>query len=81
MGFIIFRSVTYAQRGERVLARAGISAYILKPPVSLGQGSCSYTLKVRADKLRRALEALRRARVPFGGVFVLEEGYYKEANL
>ena len=66
---ILFKSVTYAQRGGRVLAQRGISSYMIRSQAALGGGSCSYALKVRPELLQRSLAALNETNIPYGKVY------------
>lgn len=78
---IVMKSITYAQRASGILMRIGISSAIIKPPVSLGKGSCSYALKIKYTDLGRAIAALKGSNIPISGVFTLEEGYYREVSV
>lgn len=66
---ILFKSVTYAQRGGRVLAQKGISSYMIRSQAALGGGSCSYALKVRPETLSKALAVLNETNIPYGKVY------------
>ena len=49
---IIARSVTYAQRIERVLSRAGIQALVFRAPLELTKGEgCAYAVRLTPDAL------------------------------
>ena len=69
---ILFKSVTYAQRGGRVLSQKGISSYMIRSQAALGGGSCSYALKVWPELLQRSLAALDDSRIPYGKVYVTD---------
>ena len=43
---ITFRSVTFAQKGERLLQRAGIGCRLLRTPRSLSERGCGYCLQL-----------------------------------
>ncbi|MBE6846466.1 MAG: DUF3343 domain-containing protein, partial [Ruminococcus sp.] len=43
---IIFKSVTYAQRAERILAKKGVTSNIIKAPFGKNSGSCAYGVKI-----------------------------------
>ena len=65
--FITFRSVTYAQRGERVLRQAGITCQLQRTPRWMEERGCGYSLGVK--EIRGALEALQRLSVPYRKVY------------
>ena len=69
MCFITFRSVTYAQRGERVLMGAGIGCTLQRTPKWMEQQGCGYCLRLRAAMVHRALELLHQAKVPMRKVY------------
>lgn len=64
---IVFHSLTHAQTAGAVLQRGGLSAALVKPPVSLGRGSCAYGLMI-SDRSREAALALlaKTSRKPLG---------------
>ena len=69
---ITFRSVTYGQKGERVLKRGGINCYLRRTPKILTPKECSYALQVRHENLSQALELLQREQVQFGKVYAMD---------
>lgn len=76
---IVCRSLTYAQRGVRLLERAGISAYLVRAPRLIAQAGCAYCVKVSQRWLERALELMREAGlIPRGVYRQLEDGNYEE---
>ena len=62
--YITFRSVTYAQRGERVLKEAGIHCSIQRTPKWMESQGCGYALRVWHEDIGGALSQLQRNRVP-----------------
>lgn len=66
---ITFRSVTYAQRGERLLGRAGVDCHLQRTPRELSQRGCGYCLAVRGQDAMAAVELLREQEVPFGKLY------------
>ena len=44
---ITFRSVTYAQRGERSLTRRGIGCTVMRTPKWMEDQGCGYGLRLR----------------------------------
>lgn len=79
---IICRSLTYAQRTERILARAGITAHIMRAPKSIDSEGCSHGVKVAERNLSAALVALARAELSPKRVFIFYgDGSYREVLL
>ena len=79
---IVCRSLTYAQRGVRLLERAGISAYLVRAPRLIAQAGCAYCIKVSQRWLERAGELMRGAKlVPRGIYQQLEDGSYEEVSV
>ena len=79
---ITFRSVTYAQKGERVLKGAGIDCGLRRTPKALTGKECGYCLQIRPGDIWGAVEALQRAQVPFGKVFGIDyDGGFEELTL
>lgn len=76
---IMCRSLTSAQRSQRLLERSGINVTLVKAPQGLSTNGCAYALSLR----RRADEAimiLRRNNLLSGKIFKrLESGEYVEA--
>lgn len=66
---ITFRSVTYAQRGERVLGRAGIWCSLQRTPRWMEEQGCGYSLRVQTGDILRAVELLRREQLPLRRVY------------
>lgn len=57
---IIARSVTYAQRIERVLSRAGIRSLVFRAPLELTKGEgCAYAVRLSSDGMAAARKILR----------------------
>ncbi len=77
--YITFRSVTFAQRAEAVLQRAGIACVLQRTPRYLEQQGCGYTIRVHEFALQRALTSLRQNKVLFRKVYLqLENGIMEE---
>ena len=57
---IIARSVTYAQRMQRALARSGIRSRIFRAPRDLTDRGCAYAVQIADSDLTAALTALHR---------------------
>ena len=74
---IVFRSVTYAQRGSRVLAQNGIGSNMIRAQAVLGGGSCSYALKVSTQSLQQAAAILQHSKIPYTALYAPDRfGHY-----
>ena len=71
--YITFRSVTLAQKGERVLKQAEIFCSLQRTPKMLSERGCGYCLRVRPYHGERAITALREKGIAYGKVYALEE--------
>lgn len=80
---IMCRSLTYAQRVANALERAGLSARILRSPGEISPAGCSYSVKLSAQHLSRALTILNQSRLPYLGIYVggAKYGGYREVEL
>lgn len=63
--FFTFRSVTPAQRGERVLP----GAVLTRTPRWMEERGCGYSLRIRTDDPARWAEILRRRGIEFRKVY------------
>lgn len=71
--YITFRSVTFAQRGERVLREKGLRCALRRTPKWMEEQGCGYSLRLHTGDIRGALDILNRARVPYRRVYVQRE--------
>lgn len=67
--FITFRSVTFAQRGESVLGREGISCRVQRTPRWMEEQGCGYCLTVKPEDAPRAAALLRENQVSYRKVY------------
>ena len=79
--FITFRSVTPAQRGQRVLQQGGIDTILQRTPRWMAERGCGYCLRLRPGDLIRAVELLRRQQVDFSKVYATVGGKLEERIL
>lgn len=70
---ITFRSVTFAQRGERILHSRQIHCRMQRTPKYLTERGCGYCLRLRGADSLRAVELLRREKLPYEKVYALNE--------
>ena len=79
--YITFRSVTYAQRGEQVLTKAGHRCILLRTPKWMEQQGCGYCLRLWTKEIHAALDALHGAQVPLRKVYIqARDGQLEEWN-
>lgn len=79
--YITFRSVTYAQRGERVLREASIPCTLQRATRMMEERGCGYSLALGQRDGPRAVGVLRANRVPFRKVYAGEGGNLEEVML
>lgn len=77
---ILARSVTYAQRMQKALDRAGIASRVYRAPRDLTNLGCAYALRVAPKDLREALSALHREKLSPVQIFAYYQGKYQEAG-
>ena len=67
--FITFRSITFAQRGERLLRQGGVDCVLQRTPKWMEQRGCGYSLRLWTDQVYPVLEILQAGKVPLGKVY------------
>ena len=67
--YITFRSVTPAQRGQRVLQKNGIDTVLQRTPRWMEERGCGYCLRLQRGDVERAVAILRREQVAFSKVY------------
>ena len=75
---IIARSVTYAQRMQRALVRAGIRCRIFRAPRDLTDRGCAYAVEIAACDLSAALPVLYRESLNPVQIFLTQRGTFRE---
>ena len=79
---ITVRSVTYAQRGERVLNRAGERARVQRTPRWMEEQGCGYSLRLQTGDIARAVSILRGDGLPLRKIYVqLDDGGLEEVTV
>ena len=80
--FITFRSVTLAQRGERVLGEEGMRAALTRTPRWMEEKGCGYCLRLRCYDVGPWTEVLRRRGVPFRRAYIRQsDGEIREVTV
>lgn len=68
--YITFRSVTYAQRGERILNGSGIRCTLQRTPRWMEEQGCGYALKLWTSDVIPAVELLRENQISLRRVYI-----------
>ena len=71
MDYITFRSITPAQRGQRMLQSAGIDCNLQRTPRWMEEKGCGYCLRIQTDRLGEIVLLLRKNGVDFKKVYLL----------
>ena len=80
--YITFRSVTYAQRGEKLLNQQGYRCTLQRTPRWMEEQGCGYSIRVWTAEITSAVELLRKAAVPMRRVYIqTPSGELEELNL
>ena len=80
--YITFRSVTYAQRGEKELQKYGVRAALLRTPKWMESQGCGYSLRIHTEDLLAVISLLREKGVIFRRVYVQnQEGGLEEVTI
>ena len=67
---ITFRSVTHAQRGERLLTKEGFRTHLLRTPRWMEARGCGYSLRLWTGDIAAGVAILRREQVPMQKVYI-----------
>ena len=78
MYLLLCRSLTYAQRCEKLLGQKGITAAIIKAPREAAVNGCSYCLRIHERYKETALDLLGRAGLAPDRIFRLDNGHVTE---
>ena len=80
--FITFRSVTFAQRAEKLLNQQGYRVTLMRTPRWMEEQGCGYALKLWTNDIAAAVRLLREGKIQLRRVYVqLEDGQMEEVNL
>ena len=80
--YITFRSVTAAQRGEKVLHKAGARATLLRTPKWMEVQGCGYSLRLWTDDVQPAIQLLQDQGILFRRVYIQSvDGTLEELEL
>lgn len=67
--YFTFRSITPAQRGERLLKSKGIDVSLMRAVRQISAEGCGYSLRIRPKDGGTALEHFREGKIPFRRLF------------
>ena len=80
--FITFRSVTFAQRGEKLLQQKNIRVNLMRTPRWMEEQGCGYALKLWTGEISGVVHLLRENRIQLRKVYVQrEDGAMEEVRL
>ena len=80
--YITFRSVTYAQRGEKVLNGANIRCTLMRTPKWMEEQGCGYCLRLWTSDATAAVERLRESRIPLRKIYAQRsDGQLEEVTI
>lgn len=80
--YITFRSVTFAQRAEKLLNQQGHRASLMRTPRWMEEQGCGYALKLWANHISPAVKLLRENRIQLRKVYAQrEDGEMEEVKL
>lgn len=78
---ILARSVTFAQRMQKALGRAGIRCQIFRAPRDLTDLGCAYAVRIAVSDLAPALMTLHREALNPVQIFLYQRGLYREVEV
>ena len=80
--YITFRSVTFAQRGEKILSAGNIRCSLQRTPRWMEEQGCGYCLRLWTDDPAQALELLRQKKLPLRKVYAQRnDGQLEEVRI
>ena len=77
---ILARSVTYAQRMQFALVRAGLRCQIFRAPRELTDLGCAYAVRLAEADLADALTVLHREALDPVQIFLNQRGVFREVG-
>ena len=79
--FITFRSVTFAQRAEKLLNQRSVRVSLMRTPRWMEEQGCGYALKLWHNDVQSILRLLRENKIQLRKVYVqLESGDMEEVK-
>ena len=71
--YITFRSVTYAQRGEKLLSENSYRSQLRRTPRWMEERGCGYCLQLMVADILPPVQLLKNAGIPMRKVYVQKE--------
>lgn len=71
--YITFRSVTPAQRAERLLKGSGIDCQLQRTPRWMEERGCGYCLRLRSTRVPESLAILKKGGIAYSKVYTRRE--------
>lgn len=80
--YITFRSVTPAQRAERILRSFGVVCTVVRTPKWMEEQGCGYSLRVPQKFLNQSKKILDEKNIPYRKIYLrLDNGNMEEIFL
>ena len=79
--YLTFRSVTFAQRGEKLLQKSGIRCILLRTPRWMEEQGCGYSLLLPCRQMGYAVELMRQQGITYRKVYTLGENGNTEETM
>lgn len=78
---VTFRSITPAQRSQRVLQGRGIPSSLQRTPRWMQDRGCGYCLRLRPEQLELALPLLKESGIAYQKIYLEEDGLARELTV
>lgn len=75
--YITFRSITFAQQGQRFLESANIDCLLMRTPKHLQERGCGYCLRLRKTQTSGAVVVLKEKGARYSKVYHAEVGEWE----
>ena len=69
--YITFRSVTFAQKGERALKQAGLDCVLQRTPRELSGRGCGYCLRLHPGVALRGVQILEEQKLEYSKFYAV----------
>ena len=79
--FITFRSITPAQRAQRLLRQSGVETVLQRTPRRMEQKGCGYCLRLQPEQRQLALQLLQHTGIQYGKIYADTDGVLEELTL
>lgn len=78
---ITFRSITPAQRGQRLLRSQGMEPVLQRTPRWMEERGCGYCLRLSPEQVHQAAQLLREGGLAYSKIYFEENGAVTEWSL